>query len=112
MSFSFNGFFGAVPGLSKEARLSVTGAGSTTVNKWVSLVCTVGHECNIAEGHNDGKRSGCRNPIRQEDLKYYIFKRTNSFKLLSNTFISLFDAPKMHSYPKISKILLSIRVRT
>ena len=70
MSFSFNGFFGAVPGLSKEARLSVTGAGSTTVNKWVSLVCTVGHECNIAEGHNDGKRSGCRNPIRQEDLKY------------------------------------------
>ena len=71
MSFSFNGFFGAVPGLSKEARLSVTGAGSTTVNKWVNRVCTVGHECNIAEGHNDGKRSGCRNPIRQEDLKYY-----------------------------------------
>ena len=47
--------------------LPVTGAGSTTVNKWVNLVCTVGHECKTAEGHKDGKRSGCKNPIKQCD---------------------------------------------
>ena len=47
--------------------LPVTGAGSTTVNKWVNLVCTVGQECKTAEGHKEGKRSGCKNPIKQCD---------------------------------------------
>ena len=67
MSRSFSGFLGAVPGLKRDALLSVTGAGSTTVNRWVKRVCTVGQECKMAEGQRVGNRSGCKNSIKQSD---------------------------------------------